>query len=110
MASLRLGLLFLNLHLDDVTWMLNNLRNESLMSPPYFSRESLCQVDKPAIHPIKIKNTGTGAVWLHVGRNHAPNAMQRPEHKEHNEEVVGIPEPLILGSSPLFDRRENDGH
>jgi hypothetical protein len=45
LASLGLGLLFLNLHLDNVTWMLNDFRNESLMSTPYFPRDSLCQVD-----------------------------------------------------------------
>jgi hypothetical protein len=50
-----------------------------------------------------------GAVRRAVGLNHAEHAMQLPEDKERNEQMVCVPEALeatVLGASSLFHSEE----
>lgn len=115
LAGPCLCIFLLDLNLADVARVLNHLGYVRLVSPSYFSRNSLCKVAEAAIHPILPKDTnrrGTNARAKggNVGLNHAKGTMQRPKEEENDKHVVRIPESLIICASRLLDRRDNHAH
>ena len=110
LSSSGFGLFLLDLDLHHITGVLNDLGNEGLVTPANFSRHPFGQVDKTTIHPVLPEDADSTTERSGVGFDHAEGAVDRPEDKENNEEVVGVPESLEIGPPCFLDRGEDHGH
>ena len=109
LASLCFRMLFLDLNFADIAGMLNDLGNVCLVSSSNLTGNTLTQVGKSPVHPIFPEDANTIAKGGKVGFDHAKSTMDGPEHKEDDEQVVGVPEPLELCSSWLLSSGPSHG-
>ena len=90
--------------------MLDDLGDVCLVSSSNLTRDSLGQVGKSTIHPVFPKDTNAIAEGRKVWLNHAEGSMDRPEDEEDDEEVVGVPKALKVGSSSFLRCRQGNCH
>lgn len=90
--------------------MLNHLGDDGFVPPSYLSSYPLSEVDGTSVDPVLVKDANPRAERRKVGRDHAPDPMHRPEHEKGDEEVVRVPESLVVRPTRLFNRSENHGH
>lgn len=110
LSSLRLGVLLLDLDFADIAGVLNNLGNVCLVLPAHFTCYSLGQVEETTVHPILPENTDGVAVGCKVRTNHTESSMDGPHNEEDDEEVMGIPETLVICTARLLNGGEDHGH
>lgn len=90
--------------------MLDDLGDICLVLPAHLACGSLGQVEEAAVHPVLPKVTDRVAVGRKVGTNHAEGSVDGPHDEEEDEEVVRVPEALIVCAARLLDGGENNGH
>lgn len=95
-------MLLLDLNLHHFAWMLNNFRDEGDMPSTEFPHDSFNQIHDRAIDPELPEDSNPVTEWRRVRLDHAECAMDRPEDKEHNEQMVDAPEPLEICASRLL--------
>ena len=110
LTGARLGVLFLDLHLDHVARMLNDFRNKRLVSPSNLPRDAFAKIRKSTQHPVLPENANAVAEGLKVGPDHTEGSVDGPEDKKYNEQVVGVPESLKVGPSRLLHGGKHDSH
>lgn len=98
----------LDLQLNDIAGVLDNLGNVRLVSSTNLPHHSFQQVDESAPHPILIEDTRTEAEGRCICLDHTECTMDGPENEEHDEEVMGVPEPLKV--DPLEPVHGCDDH
>ena len=109
LSGSSLGVLFLDLDLTHIAGMLNDFRDEGLMSPTDFSQNSLYKIDSPTITPVLVEIANRVAKRWAVRLDHAEGSMDRPENEEDNEKMMSIPEPLEVRPSEPLKRRSHHG-
>lgn len=110
LSSSGLCMLLLDLNLDDVAWVLDDLRYKSRMSSSNLSGDSLSQIDNTSISPVLIENASARAEGRKILGDHAPNAVHGPKHKKYDEQMMRIPEPFKVRSAWLFNRGKYHCH
>lgn len=90
--------------------MLDDLGDIRPVPATNLTHDPLGQVGNRAIDPVLVEAAVSGAERLEVCRNHAENAMDRPEHEEDDEQMVQIPEPLEIRTTGLLDGRTHHHH
>lgn len=96
-------MLFLNLYLHNITWVLNDLRDEGLMSTAHLSEHSLDQIYESTIHPVKPKHAGPRAERCRICLDHAKRSMDRPEDEEYDEQMMREPESFVVAFLESFE-------
>lgn len=96
LSSSGFGMLFLDLYLDHVAWMLDDLGDEGLVSATNLSEHPLNQIHKSTIHPILPENSSSRAEGCNVRLDHAKCPMDRPKDEKDDEQVMGEPEALVV--------------
>lgn len=108
-------MLFLDLDLTDVAGVLDDLGDVRLVLAADLSGDPLGEVDEATVHPVLPKDTNSrradgDAEGGEVRLDHAESAVDGPENKEDDEQVVRVPEALEIGAARLFDRGGYHGH
>jgi hypothetical protein len=85
LTSTCFSVFLLDLHFADVARVLNDLGDICLVSPTYFSRDTLGQICKAAVHPVLPEDTDAIAERRKVGRNHTEGSVNGPEDEEDDE-------------------------
>lgn len=91
LACPSLRVLLLHLDLDDITWVLDDLGDVCLVPPTDLSSNSFQQVNKATIHPVLPKHASAGTERRGVRFDHAERAMDRPEDKKDDKEMMSVP-------------------
>lgn len=103
-------MLLFNLNLDHVGWVLNDLVDIRLMRTPDLAHDTLSKIGEASNEPPLIERAIPKAGGYGVQWDHAINSVDRPCNEEDNEEMVSVPESLIIRSTRLFDGCEEHSH
>jgi hypothetical protein len=103
-------MLLLDLNLANIARMLNDFRYVCLVSSSNFAGNALAKVRESTIHPVLPEDTDSIAEGRKIRFDHAEGAVNGPKDEEDDEQMVGVPEALEVGSSCLFSGSEGDCH
>ena len=123
-------LLLLDLQFHHIRGVLNNLVNVGPVTRADFPKDTLEDPNDTADEPVTLRafrivsshvhiaqervqthpedtNRVVRAVRRPVRLDHAEHTVELPVDEEHDEEVVGVPEPLKVGAATLLDGKPN---
>ncbi len=104
------GVLLLDLDLADVAGMLNDLGNVGFVSSTDLTSDTLGQVGESTPHPVLPEDTDTSAEGRKVRLDHAESSVNGPEDEEDDEEMMGIPEALKVGTTSILHGGDGNSH
>jgi len=104
LASPGSGLFLLDLDFHNVRRVLDDLVDMGAVTRANFAKDALENPDNATNEPVAPEDTDGvgGTVGGPVGLDHAEHAMELPVDEEHDEEVVGVPEPLKVSAPSLL--------
>lgn len=110
LAGPGFSVLFLDLYLNHLAWVLNDLGNVSLVPSTDFPKYSFYQVNESAVHPELPEDPRALTKRSRVCLDHAEGSMDGPEDKEYDEKMMHVPEALKFGTAKPLNRRSDNEH